>query len=124
MATLALVVAAVAVLALTGPTPEVEASSSIRRYGGVCLRLERWGLLGWEIVGHSATVSDIQNGRWSPDGEPACSEVPHRAYLIRNPFDSLEGVYRLCGLADTEPCLVFRKVPFAPTRAVVTVDEP
>lgn len=104
------------VLSLTGPQPDTTISGGIRRRGGVCLELERWAMLGWRTVGQSFTVSDIQTGTWHPPlNEPPCAEVPTALYLIRLPFDATTGVYRLCGLADDQACIEFRRVPFRGT---------
>ena len=103
-------------LALTGPSPDLEVSGTVRRFGGVCLELERWNLFGWRLVGQAHSVSDMQNGVWHPaTAEPPCVEVEHREYLVRPPFDAPNGIYRLCGLADEEPCIEFRRVPFRGT---------
>lgn len=109
----ALVVALLVVLATTGPRPETEISGSIRRIGGVCLQLDRWDLFGWRVVGQTHTVSDIQNGRWHKTSDsPACAPVLKQNYLVRMPFDAPNDTYRICGLADEQPCVEFRRVPF------------
>ncbi len=116
VAAAALVVGLLTLLSLTGPQPDLTVSGTVRRFGGVCLELERWGLTGWRLVGQSHTVSDIQNGVWHPRAEsPPCAQVQHREYLIRPPFDAPNGVYRLCGLDDERPCVEFRRVPFQGT---------
>ena len=116
LAAIALVAAAIVVLAFTGPRPEPEASGSIRRFGGVCVELERWALLGWSVVGQAYTVADVANGIWyEPTDEPPCADVPTQTYLIRMPNDGQTGAYRLCGLADLEPCIEFTRVPFIGT---------
>lgn len=102
-------------LSLTGPSPDEEVSGSVRRKGGVCLTLDRWGLFGWRSEGETRTVSDIQQGLWqTPIKPPPCQDVPIQTYLIRLPLDAADGVYRVCGLADESPCITVRKVPFDP----------
>ena len=109
----ALILALFVVLATTGPRPSTEISGTIRRIGGVCLELERWDLFGWKVIGQTHTVSDTQNGVWhEPSDSPPCSTVPNQAYLVRMPFNALNDSYRICGLADEQPCLEFRRVPF------------
>jgi len=96
-------------LALTGPRVEEEVVSSVTRPGGVCLQLERWGLFGWRIVGQTHSVSDMQASAWSPPvDDPPCADVEERSYLVRV-FDQPPGIYRLCGLADDNGCLEFRR---------------
>lgn len=113
LAVAALLVGLVVILAATGPRIDEEASGPIRRLGGVCLTLERWSLLGWQLVGESYTVADTQNGVWhEPTDPPPCAEVPHQIYFIRPPFDAPPGDYRLCGVADSEPCTEFRRIEF------------
>lgn len=104
------------VLVLTGPRIEAEASGPVRRTGGVCLQLERWGLFGWNVVGQTYRVIDVRRGTWSPRQEPPpCAEsIPEQAYMIRLPDDTPTGRYRICGLNDDEPCLEFRKIEFVP----------
>lgn len=100
-------------LATTGPNPDELASGTIRRFGGVCLELERWQLFGWGVVGQTYTVADTQNGIWHKAiDDPPCAAIPHGTWLIRPPFDGPNGAYRICPLADTEPCLEFTRVPF------------
>ncbi len=102
-------------LSLTGPNPDEEASGSVHRLGGACLTLQEWGLFGWTVVGETYTIADAQNGRWHiPTKPPPCQDVPVQTYLIRLPFDGPEGTYRICGLADDEPCVNVRRVPFDP----------
>lgn len=97
------------VLALTGPQVEGEVAGSVRRSGGVCLQLERWGLFGWKVVGQSHNVSDMQSSAWvAPVAEPPCDEVEERDWLVRV-FDRPPGIYRLCGLADDNGCVEFRR---------------
>lgn len=104
-----LAVGVAVVLALTGPRVDEEVESSIRRSGGVCLQLERWGLFGWKIVGQTHTVSDMQSSVWVPPlDDPPCDVVSERDYLVRV-FDQPTGVYRLCGLADDNDCVEFRR---------------
>lgn len=108
-----LVVALLVVLVSTGPRPETEISGTIRRIGGVCLQLDRWDLFGWSVVGQTHTVSDTQNGIWREAFEsPPCATVPKQNYLVRMPFDAPNDTYRICGLADEQPCVEFRRVPF------------
>ena len=112
----ALVAAALVLLSLTGPRPDQEISGAIRRRGGVCLQLEKWGLFGWSVVGQTHTVADIQTGTWRPAIEdPPCAEVPDALYLVRLPFDAPNGTYRICGLDDDRTCIEFRRVPFTGT---------
>ena len=109
----ALVVALLVVLATTGPRPETEISGSIRRFGGVCLQLERWDLFGWRVIGQTHTVSDTQNGVWHKASDrPPCAAVPNQTYLVRMPFEAPNDTYRICGLADEQPCVEFSRVPF------------
>lgn len=107
--------AALAVLATTGPSPDEEVSSVVQRHGGACLRLERWGLIGWETVGITQTIADTQQANWMGEAPmPECQDAPIQTYLIRLPRGAPDGTYRICGLAETEPCVEFRKVPFDP----------
>lgn len=99
----------VAFLAITGPSVELEVASSVRRSGGVCLELERWTLMGWSVVGQTHSVRDMQSSTWQPPVEdPPCAVVPERAYLVRV-FEQPPGTYRLCGLADENGCVQFRR---------------
>lgn len=108
-----MVVAFVVVLAVTGPRPSTEISGSILRLGGVCLELERWSLFSWEVVGQTFTVEDVSTGVWHQPAEtPPCASVNEQLYRVRMPFDAPHDVYRLCGLADSQPCLEFKRVPF------------
>ena len=103
------------VLSLTGPTAEREVSGSLRREGGVCLSLERWGLMGWSEIGQTHTISDVQNAVWNPPTEdPPCSPVPTQNYLVRLPFSGPDGTYRICPLADDNPCVIVERVPYDP----------
>lgn len=104
------------VLGLTGPRIEAEASGPVRRTGGVCLQLERWGLFGWDVVGQTYGVLDVRRGRWHPpqDPPPCDRSIPEQLYMVRLPADTPNGRYRICGLSDAEPCLEFRKVEFVP----------
>ncbi len=112
----ALVAALIVVLASTGPRPSVEISGSVPRLGGVCLELERWDLFGWNIVGQTHSVADAQTGLWHQAMDtPPCAAVPKQIYRVRMPIDAAYDVYRLCGLADDQPCLEFRRVPFEGT---------
>ena len=112
----ALTAGLIGLLALTGPNPDLEVSGTVRRFGGVCLELERWNLFGWRLVGQTHSVSDMQNGVWHPaSNDPPCVDVEHREYLVRPPFDAPDGTYRLCGVVDDEPCVEFRRVPFRGT---------
>ncbi|MEE8375778.1 MAG: hypothetical protein V3S26_05620 [Acidimicrobiia bacterium] len=109
----ALIVALLVVLVTTGPRPDTVISGSIRRIGGVCLQLERWDLFGWRVVGQTHTVSDMQNGVWHEASEsPPCAAVLKQSYLVRLPFEAPNGTYRICGLADEQPCIELRRVPF------------
>lgn len=113
LAGLALVVALLVVLATTGPRPETEISGSIRRFGRVCLQLERWDLFGWSVIGQTHTVSDTQNGIWHEASDrPPCAFVPEQTYLVRMPVEAPNDSYRICGLADEQACVEFRRVPF------------
>jgi hypothetical protein len=68
------------------------------------------------VIGQTSSVSDILNGIWSePVETPQCADVPQRIWLIRPPFDAPDGAYRICPLADTEPCVEFSRVPFEGT---------
>jgi hypothetical protein len=119
LAVAGLAVAFFAVLASTGPSPSLEVAGTVRREGGVCLQLERWSLLGWAVVGQTHTVSDVQNGVWHEAQEdPPCADVTQRLYLVRSPFDGPTGVYRVCGIADADPCVEFSRVPFESTRGI------
>ncbi len=112
-----LVVGTFAVLATTGPSPAEEAASVVRRHGGACLRLERWGLIGWDVVGITQTIRDTQQAAWIDEPPtPDCQQAPIQTYLVRLPRDGPEGIYRLCGIAenDREPCVEFNRVPFDP----------
>lgn len=109
LAVAGLAVGFVVLLAMTGPTVEQEVISSVRRSGGVCLELERWTLMGWSVVGQTHTVRDMQSSSWlSPRDDPPCARVPERDYLVRV-FEQPPGVYRLCGLADENGCVQFRR---------------
>lgn len=109
----ALVIALLVVLATTGPRPETEISGSIRRFGRVCLQLERWDLFGWSVIGQTHTVSDTQNGIWHEASDrPPCAFVPEQTYLVRMPVEAPNDSYRICGLADEQACVEFRRVPF------------
>lgn len=97
-------------LALTGPEVDEDVASSLRRAGGVCLELERWTLLGWSVVGQTHSVRDMQSSSWVPAvDDPPCADVPERNYLVRV-FAQPPGIYRLCGLADDNACVQFRRV--------------
>lgn len=104
------------VFGLTGPRIEAETSGPLRRTGGVCLQLERWGLFGWGVVGQTYAVIDVRKGRWHPprDPPPCDPSIPEQAYMVRLPADTPNGKYRICGLGDDEPCLEFRKIEFVP----------
>ena len=104
-----------AVLATTKPSPSQEVSSLVRRHGGACLRLERWGLIGWEAVGVTETIADTRQARWLDEPSALqCQDAPIQTYLIRLPAEGPDGIYRICGLADSEACVEFRRVPFDP----------
>lgn len=100
----------------TGPRIEAEASGPIRRTGGACLQLERWGLFGWSVVGQAYGVADIRSGVWHPplDAPPCDRSVPRQSYMVRQPVDAPLGKYRICGLDDDGSCLEFRRVEFDP----------
>ena len=111
-----LVAALIVVFVTTGPSPEIKASGTIRRFGGVCLELEKWQLFGWSVIGHTHTVANTQEGVWHPPTDsPPCAVVPEQIYLIRPPFDAPNGTYRICGLAEDHACVEFRRVPFEST---------
>lgn len=113
LAVTSLLAGLVILLAATGPTIEEEASGPVRRLGGVCVTLERWSLIGWQMVGATHTVADSQNGVWHPLSEsPPCVSVPEQTYFIRPPFDAPPGEYRICGLDDNQPCVEFRRIEF------------
>lgn len=103
-------------LGSTGPQIEAEASGPIRRTGGACLQLERWGLFGWDIVGQAYGVGDLRDGRWHEARQPPpCHEsAPRQTYMVRPPAEAPNGKYRICGLDDDEVCLEFRRVDFTP----------
>ncbi len=107
-----LIVGLVVVMATTGPRPEVEASGSVAREGGVCLQLEQWGLFGWVIVGQTYTQTDVTEGNWHtpPASNPDCEQVANADYEITLPSPSPSDVYRICGLDDNQPCLDFNLV--------------
>ncbi len=112
----ALIAGLLLLLSTTGPNPPTLASGTIQRFGGVCLELERWQLIGWRTMGQSYSVTDIQEGLWhEPVDDPPCVAVPEQIYLVRPPFDSPDGAYRICPLLDDEPCLEFSRVPFEGT---------
>ena len=111
VAAAAIGVALLVVLASTGPTPPLQFSGALRRSGGVCLTLEKWGLTGWHRIGETRTVADIQNGRWHESPVEPCADVPRQTYLIRPPFDARNGSYRICG-SDGEPCIEFERIDF------------
>jgi hypothetical protein len=78
--------------------------------------MERWDLFGWKVIGQTYTVSDIQDGVWhEPSDRPPCSAVPKQTYLVRMPIDAPNDSYRICGVADEQPCVEFRRVPFEST---------
>ncbi len=113
IALVALAVALIVLLSATGPNLENQISGPLRRAGGACLSLEKWGLFGWRELGQTRTVHDTQNGIWhDPVAEPPCADVPHQIYLVRPPFDAPTGSYRICGLADEEPCIEFERIEF------------
>lgn len=99
----------VVIMAVTAPRVEEEVDAAVRRAGGVCLQLERWTLLGWTTVGQAHTVPDIRKSVWRPAvADPPCASVPERHYLVRV-FAEPPGIYRLCGLADDNGCIEFRR---------------
>lgn len=107
------VIAIVLVLAATGPRPDLEMNSTIRRMGGPCLQLEQWGLFGWSVIGTTGTMTQATNGDWqAPDAATSCQDVEDGLVLVRLPPDATPDSYRICGTADDEGCLVVRAVPF------------
>lgn len=115
VAGLILASAAFAVMASTGPSPDLEVSSVVRRHGGACLRLDRWGLVGWRAVGITQTIADAREANWIDEPQTLdCQDAPLQTYLIRLPIGGPDGIYRVCGLADSEACVEFRRVPFDP----------
>lgn len=100
----------VLLLAITGPLVDEEVDAVVRRTGGVCLELERWTLLGWTTVGQTHSVVDVRRSRWrGAVADPPCAIVIEREYLVRV-FAEPPGIYRLCGLADDNGCIQFRRV--------------
>lgn len=84
--------------------------------GGPCLQLERWDLFGWNVVGQTYSIVDTRTGAWhAPVADPPCVELSDREILVRLPIDSSFDIYRLCGLADEQRCIEFRRVPFEGT---------
>jgi hypothetical protein len=82
----------------------------------VCLELERWTLFSWSVVGQTYTVEDVASGAWHEAvDDPPCVQVSEQNYRIRMPADAPYDVYRLCGLADDQQCLQFKRVPFEGT---------
>jgi hypothetical protein len=66
-------------------------------------------MAGWRTVGQTHTVQDIRRSVWRPTvPDPPCAPVPERDYLVRV-FSEPPGIYRLCGLADDNGCLEFRR---------------
>ena len=110
------VVALFALLAVTGPNPETEMSYTIHRMGGPCLQLEKWGLFGWDVIGHTSRLTQVTEGDWQRPGvESDCQDIDDRLILVRLPPDATPGSYRICGLADDLPCMTVRAVPFEGT---------
>ena len=110
-------VAFLALMSLAGaPRPEEEASGIVRRQGGACVELERWGLFGWRTTHQAYSITDVVYARWHrPVTEPPCDATDNQASrLIRVPLDTTPGVYRICGLDDERGCVEFRMVPFEP----------
>lgn len=106
-------VALVILLSFTGPEGEVEISGNVRRLGGPCLELERWGLFGWVVVGQTFTITQVTSGSWQePVDNPACSDVGESLLLVRMPLNVEPDTYRICGLADERDCLTVDVVPF------------
>jgi hypothetical protein len=96
-------------LAVTEPPVDGEIDAAAQRAGGVCLELERWTLFGWSTVGQAHTVEHIRKSSWQPAvQDPPCAQVPEREYLVRV-FTEPPGIYRLCGLADDNGCIQFRR---------------
>lgn len=106
------VVVTTIVLASTGPTPATQSTGTVSRLGGVCLQLERWGLFGWDIIGQSYSVADVEDGRWHlpPTTSPPCEVVEDQEYVVLLPDGALPDSYRVCGLADEQGCLEFQLV--------------
>lgn len=110
------VVAAILVLSATGPAGDSEITGNVRRLGGPCLELERWGLLGWRLVGQTGSVTQVTSGDWQPPGsDPSCADVDDSLLLVRMPLDAEPGTYRICGRADDRACLIVDLVPFQAT---------
>ena len=109
LAAAGLAVGLAVILAVTAPPVDQEIDAAVRRAGGVCLELQRWTLFGWSTVGQTHTVDHIRKSNWRravPD--PPCVLVAEREYLVRV-FTEPPGIYRLCGLADDNGCIQFRR---------------
>jgi hypothetical protein len=100
----------IAVMATTGPRPDIETTGPIQRAGGVCLQLEEWGMFGWVIVGQTYTRTDLEEADWHtpPVGNPTCASVATAEYTIRMPAGAGPDVYRVCGLDGDRGCTEFR----------------
>ena len=105
--------AAFLVLSATGPSGDLQITGNVRRLGGPCLDLERWGLFGWKLVGQTGAVTQVTSGDWQlPLDAPVCEDVDDRLLLVRMPLDAEPGTYRICGRADDLACLIVDLVPF------------
>ncbi|HEX6221265.1 MAG TPA: hypothetical protein VF115_09240 [Acidimicrobiia bacterium] len=99
----------VVILAVTAPPVDEEIDAAVQRAGGVCLELQRWTIFGWSTVGQTHTVGHIRKSNWRPAvPDPPCAQVPERDYLVRV-FTEPAGIYRLCGLADDNGCVEFKR---------------
>lgn len=106
-------VALLVLLSTTGPNPDETFTGNIRRLGGPCLTLERWGLFGWRTIGQTETVTQTISGDWQePSDDLGCSDVEDSLILIRMPPDAALDAYRICGVADDRACLTFRLTSF------------
>jgi hypothetical protein len=99
------------------PRPDTEVSGIVRRQGGACVELEKWGLFGWTSTHQAYSISDIVYAEWHrpPVDVPPCEPSDDAASrLIRMPLDAQSGIYRICGLEDDRGCIEFSVVPFEP----------
>lgn len=107
------VLALVALLASTGPSPETEFTGNIRRLGGPCLTLEQWGLFGWQTIGQTSVLTEATGGNWqAPSDSLGCTDLEDSLILVRMPRDAKPDSYRICGVADDRACMTLRLVPF------------
>lgn len=110
------IVALLVVAAMTGPNPDEERTANFRRLGGPCLQLERWGLFGWTVIGHTHSLTQTTNGNWQPPtDDPPCQDLDDSLILVRMPLDASPDVYRLCGIADDRACFTFHLIEFVST---------